>query len=251
MRPQIFLAIISTLIVPSLFTSGCGATITIAFGTPTITPIIATTIPVGNIPPTLTPFPSIAPATVTNEPVPVTGPTSTSTVQPTGTTTPIASVTSQPIVPTLTQPPPPTKVVLPQLPVFDKDGQNMEGQALGISVPKSLMSFQVIACSPDCKSKGDGSGIVSVDFEFYKGTTHKRADLKGKKPVYKTTEHNKPYCAFGGDNPCPIWVFSEHSGKWPNGANIDSGDYTLLLRALGDNKNNGFWTSVVNFSIQR
>lgn len=127
----------------------------------------------------------------------------------------------------------------------------MDGQVKGISVPKSLMSFQVIACMPDCKSKPDGTGVVSVDFAFYKFKTQNRADLNGKNPVYKTTEHNKPYCAFGGDNPCPNWIFSEHGGKWPNGANIESGDYTLLMKAYGDPKNNAFWTSVINFSIQR
>lgn len=127
----------------------------------------------------------------------------------------------------------------------------MEGRVFGVSVPKSLISFQVIACVPDCKSKGDGTGVTSVDFAFYKIKTQDRDVLDGKNPVYKTTERNKPYCAFGGDNPCPNWIFAEHGGKWPNGANIDSGDYTLLVRANGDNKNNSMWTSVVNFNIQR
>jgi hypothetical protein len=250
MKRFIFLATIGLVALYSFALSGCSVTIALSMPTPSITAAIATPIPALAFEPTLTPLPLLPSATFAPA-------TATATTVPSVTPMPIVSAISQPVTPTQTpQPPPPppaqpTKVVLPQLAVFDKDGNNMEGKVLGVSVPKSLMSFQVTVCSPDCKSKSDGSGVTSVDFEFYKGTTHKRADLEGKNPVYKTTEHNKPYCAFGGDSPCPNWIFSEHGGKWPNGANIDGGDYTLLLRAFGDNKNNAFWTSVINFSIQR
>ena len=253
MRYPIILTVIGAL---TMFTSGCGLTVNVAFATPSITPVIATSIPVDNPLPTLTPLPSLAPATATTAPIAPTGPTSTATTQPTETTAPTASVTASPIVPTQTRaptqtqpPPPPTQVVLPQLPVFDKDGNNMEGKALGTALARTYMSFQVVACEPDCKTKPDGNGVTSIDFSFYKGTYKLRDDVDGKTPVYQHTENNHPYCAFGGDDPCPLWIFAAQNNKWPNGANIDNGNYTLLMNAQG--KNNGLWTSVLNFTIQR
>lgn len=203
---------------------------------PTITASIATSLPPSPILPTLTPLPVL--------------PSATATFRPSATLVPIATPSPQLIAPTQTQPPPTvTPVVLPQLPVFDKDGNNMEGKAYGTPLATTFLSFQVVVCEPDCKTKPDGNGVSSVEFSFYKGTTKSRNALDGKTPVYKWTEQNHPYCAFGGGDVCPKWIFAEHGNKWPNGSTIDNGDYTLLMKANG--KNNGLWTSVLNFTIRR
>ena len=264
MRLKIFSAVIGSLIGLSFFSTGCGLTVNIAFATPSITPVVATSVPPGIIVPTLTPFPTIAPATSTIVPIAPTGPTATATIQasptlaptasptlptntPTSTSTPTQTPTQTPLPP----PPPPTQVVLPQLSVFDKDGNNMEGRVFGTPLGKTFISFRAMVCSPNCNSKPDGNGVTSVQFDFYKGTTQSRSSLSGKKPVFTQKENNHPYCSFGGDNPCPNWVFAEHGNKWPNGTPIEDGPYTLLINANGNGQNNGLWRSVINFSIQR
>jgi hypothetical protein len=261
MRPSILWATISFVALYTLVVSGCSILPGLVAPTPIIIVVTATSAPTLPLAPTsksiaaiLTPLPLLpSPTQISLPTLPPTAPSATSTesVLPKSATSTviIPTPTSKSISAILTPPPQPTQVVLPQLPVFDKDGNNMDGKALGTALAKTYLSFQVIVCSPDCKNKPDGNGVTSVDFAFYKGTTKSRNSLNGKSPVYKTTEHNRPYCAFGGDDPCPLWIFAERNSKWPNGATIDNGDYTLLVKASGNN--NGLWTSVLNFTIQR
>jgi len=260
MRSQIIFPSITLLIAVLLVTSGCGLTVNVAFAPPSITPIVATSIPAGFILPTLTPLPllpsaTLVPPTAALLPSPTTAlvPSSTTPLGQAATATRPIPPTQTPVSPTQTVPPPPpqpTQVDLPQLKTFDPSGtvDIIEVQVKGVSVPKSLISFQVIACSPNCKNKPDGTGITSIDFEFYKVKTQLRSALDNYKPVFKTTEKNKPYCAFGGDSPCPNWIFAEHSNKWPNGATIENGDYTLWARVNG---NTAHWEGLSNFTIQR
>lgn len=103
------------------------------------------------------------------------------------------------------------------------------------------LMFQVGARIPPMP--GDGDGIASVDFIF--------TELKpngDEVEVYSHTEQNAPFCAFGGDAECPVWVFAQHDNKWPSGTPIETDDYNL--RAVVHAQNGQSWKADTGFHIE-
>lgn len=159
------------------------------------------------------------------------------TVVVTATTLPTLVPSETPIPPTPVPPTvaPPTKAptkppvvpTLPQLVVEAIPGQ-LKAQIVHpdyFNGVKSSLNFQVRAFDPEVGNK-DGAGIKNVEFHIFDGDGNE---------VHQQTEQNVPYCAFGGDNPCPVWVFAQHGNKWPNGQPIKSGTYTLQVNIHAQN----------------
>jgi hypothetical protein len=74
-----------------------------------------------------------------------------------------------------------------------------------------------------------GDGIANVTFQFFGPDGNE---------VYRHTENNSLYCAFGGgDNgqDCDRWLFSEHQNQWPNGSPAQSGPHTIVVTVRGVN----------------
>lgn len=129
--------------------------------------------------------------------------------------------------PTKAPPPPPPPPTLPQLVVEAIPGQ-LKARIVHpdyFNGAKTSLTFQVQAYDPD-KGNKDGAGIKNVEFHIL--------DADGNE-VWKQTEQNVPYCSFGGDNPCPVYVFSAHGNKWPNGQQIQNGTYSLQVNVHAEN----------------
>lgn len=66
----------------------------------------------------------------------------------------------------------------------------------------------------------DGAGIDSVSFTINDRT----------RKVHERTERNAGYCVFGGGEPdCTVWRFSEHGNRWPGGADLQTGEHSVLI----------------------
>ncbi len=87
----------------------------------------------------------------------------------------------------------------------------------GDSISGALV-FQVQANDPN-EGGHDGAGIEYVDLVV--------VGPDGS-PVYGKRENTAAYCAFGGGDPCPAWVFAEHDYKWPSGTDFTPGQHRLL-----------------------
>jgi eukaryotic-like serine/threonine-protein kinase len=82
--------------------------------------------------------------------------------------------------------------------------------------------FQVIAYDPQVGTV-DGDGIQSVKFEFFDA---------GGNLVFQSSESNPGYCAFqGGEPDCNVLNFLSQYKRWPNGASITNGGYTMTATA--------------------
>ena len=84
--------------------------------------------------------------------------------------------------------------------------------------------FQVRAYDPG-QGDRDGDGISHVEFFV--------VDPSGKQ-VYGKRESNPPYCAFGGDSPCPIHRFADEGGQWPGGEQVQNGVHLLVAIAVSE-----------------
>ena len=84
--------------------------------------------------------------------------------------------------------------------------------------------FQVQANDPSVGGS-DGAGIAYVDLVVARpdGT-----------PVYGKRENDAAYCAFGGDEPCPAYIFADNGYQWPGGAEFTPGPYRLLAQVTAD-----------------
>jgi hypothetical protein len=180
---------------------------------------------------------------------------------PTATARPL-SPTPVPATPTkpAAQPPTatPTRFLVAVLPVDGSNGnqnlhngQNVKGgknvllpgfaqsQVSNPMVFRDRIVFQVEVFDAT-KGQRDGDGIKNVRFVINgpNGQVHER------------TENTAGYCAFGGGEPdCVVWVFSEHGGKWPGGAQVVNGTYNVQITitpSYGEPVD-WFWT----FEIQR
>ncbi len=78
----------------------------------------------------------------------------------------------------------------------------------------------------------DGDGIKGIKFTI----------RSGKKVVAETTETTPEYCAFGGDTACYVWKFSEHDKRWPSGAKVNGGLYTLEMLIVSNSDKSALWT---------
>jgi hypothetical protein len=129
--------------------------------------------------------------------------------------------------PTATKPaPPPPQPTLPQLVVEAIPGQ-LKARLLHPDYfpAQTSLTFQVEAYDPEVGSK-DGAGIKNVEFHFL--------DNNGNE-MWKQVEQMVPYCSFGGDSPCPVWVFKARGNKWPSGQPIQNGTYTLQINIHAQN----------------
>ncbi len=83
--------------------------------------------------------------------------------------------------------------------------------------------FQVRAFDPSVGNY-DGAGIDRVEMAILD---------EGGKVVHQRTERHAGYCAFGGGEPdCNVWPFQEQGQRWPDGASIQPGRYTLRATAF-------------------
>ena len=89
------------------------------------------------------------------------------------------------------------------------------------TVVAGALVFQARAFDPNW-GPSDGDGIESVEMNLVESNGN---------IVHKQTERAAPYCLFGGNNPCPNWVFQDHGYRWPNGQPINSGRLTLQATA--------------------
>jgi hypothetical protein len=88
------------------------------------------------------------------------------------------------------------------------------------------LPFNTTANDPAVGSNS-GDGIANVTFQFFGPDGNE---------VYRHTENNTLYCAFGGgDNgqDCDRWIFSEHQNQWPNGNLAQSGPHTIVVTIHG------------------
>jgi hypothetical protein len=88
------------------------------------------------------------------------------------------------------------------------------------------LPFNTTANDPAIGSNS-GDGIANVTFQFFGPDGNE---------VYRHTENNTLYCAFGGgDNgqDCDRWIFSEHQNQWPNGNLAQSGRYKIVVTIHG------------------
>jgi len=84
--------------------------------------------------------------------------------------------------------------------------------------------FEVFASA----GEESGADIDWVDFWIY--------DAEGTQVYHKQSpESTPPYCAFGGNDGCTVYSFAENDYRWPNGASIQSGLYTLIAVAKANN----------------
>jgi hypothetical protein len=151
-------------------------------------------------------------------------PTDVPTLVPTNTEIPPTVPPPPPPPPTKPPAPPPT---LPQLVVEAIPGQ-LKARVVHpdyFPAARTSLTFEVQAYDPKVGNK-DGDGIKDVEFRIRDNNDNE---------VLKQVEQKVPYCSFGGDNPCPVWVFAVHGNKWPNGQPIKSGTYTLQVNIHAQN----------------
>jgi hypothetical protein len=180
-----------------------------------------------------------------------TPPPATSTLIPTDAPTtiafaPTATATSPRLdVPPFSPTPPPPAPTPPRLLVaaIPGDKDKIDGQIIYPdygSGARTELWFQVKARDPR-KGNKDGAGIKSVDFSI--------SDKTGE--VYKRTENNAAYCAFGGGEPdCNIFHFADNGYKWP-GTNkpIQNGQHTLTVK-VHPSSGDDWGPKSINFQIQ-
>ena len=81
--------------------------------------------------------------------------------------------------------------------------------------------FRVIAYDPSVGNQ-DGAGIGQVEMLIVENPSGR--------VVHQAVERTARYCAFGGNETCTEWLYSDNSFRWPSGQPIASG--THILRAV-------------------
>ncbi len=107
----------------------------------------------------------------------------------------------------------------------------------------SDLTFRLIAYR-DNGPKTDGAGIQQVEFRICRNDCNNDTNV-----VYRRTEQNAAYCAFGGGEPnCTIFHFTR-GVNWP-GANtpVQSGNYVVEAR-VRPKEGNAFWQGQLEFKI--
>jgi hypothetical protein len=88
-------------------------------------------------------------------------------------------------------------------------------KCVGIFSDESLFQFQIIRNGNEV---GENEGVEQVIFKVKKD-----GDV-----IYRTVENNMPYCIFGGNGPCNIWVYDDGVYKWtPGGDPVEPGEYKV------------------------
>ena len=107
----------------------------------------------------------------------------------------------------------------------------------------SDLTFRLIAYKQD-GPKTDGAGIKQVEFRIC------RNNCDGdKNVVYRRTEQNVAYCAFGGGEPnCTIFHFTR-GANWPDtNTPVQSGNYVVEAR-VRPTEGNAYWQGQLEFKI--
>ena len=198
------------------------------------------------------PAPQPSPTTVVQAPTPPSTPTDpapdpTVAPDPTDAPTPTAIlvVVEPPATQTATPPasptplPSPTPIAIAVLPVDGSDGNRDLGNdhplkdGRNISLPgfaqyetsdpmvfRERMVFQA-EVRDSSVGPNDGDGIQSVRFAI--------TDDRGQE-VHVQQENDAGYCVFGGGEPdCNVWVFAETGYRWPDGAMLFPGSYSVVI----------------------
>jgi hypothetical protein len=178
-------------------------------------------VPLGAAP---TAAPSITTAAAPSAEIPPTAPPPSSTPVPKPTATPVPIPTEPPPSPPTPTAPSPSSTPAPPTPTLAPLDANTipEGGEFDDELP-----FNTTANDPAVGSNS-GDGITNVTFQFFGPDGNE---------VYRRTENNSLYCAFGGgDNgqECNRWIFSEHNNQWPNGNPAQSGLHTIVVTINGE-----------------
>jgi hypothetical protein len=177
-------------------------------------------VPLGAAP---TAAPSITTAAAPSAEIPPTAPLPSSTPAPEPSATPVPIPTEPPPSPPTPTAPPPSSTPAPPTPTLAPLDANTipEGGEFDDELP-----FNTTANDPAVGSNS-GDGIANVTFQFFGPDGNE---------VYRRTENNSLYCAFGGgDNgqECNRWIFSEHNNQWPNGNPAQSGLHMIVVTING------------------
>jgi hypothetical protein len=211
---------------------------------------VPTAVPVEPTATAAVPTDTAVPPTAVSTEAPQATPVPTNTPVPTE--TPVSA-------PTDTPPPEPTAtpILIAILPVDGSDGnQNLhndhavkDGRNIllpgfsqaQVSEPMVFRDRAVfrVEVFDDAAGSRDGDGIQNVTFTI--------SDESGN-PVHERTENQAGYCVFGGGEPdCDVWVFAEHDYRWPGGAPIVNGTYSVEAVINPENGEgvSWFWSFVV------
>ncbi len=107
----------------------------------------------------------------------------------------------------------------------------------------SNLTFRVLAYRDD-RPKTDGAGIQQVEFRICRNNCD-----DDKNVVYRRTEQNAAYCAFGGGEPnCTIFHFTR-GANWPDtNTPVQSGNYVVEAR-VRPTEGNAYWQGQLGFKI--
>lgn len=94
--------------------------------------------------------------------------------------------------------------------------------------------LRLFAYDQDTGETTDGAGITAVIFSV--------EDADGRE-VYSTSEETPGFCIFGGGEPdCNAWPLEDYVYKWqPGGIRVENGVYTLNVRVVMDDGQEGNW----------
>lgn len=108
----------------------------------------------------------------------------------------------------------------------------------------SDLTFRLIAYKQD-GPQTDGAGIKQVEFRICRNDCQ-----DDKNVVYRRTEQNAAYCAFGGGEPnCNIFHFTRGT-NWPDANTpVQSGNYAIEARVT-PKKGDAYWQGQIEFRVQ-
>ena len=107
----------------------------------------------------------------------------------------------------------------------------------------SDLTFRLIAYKQD-GPKTDGAGIKQVEFRICRNNCDDDKNI-----VYRRTEQNAAYCAFGGGEPnCTIFHFTR-GVNWPDtNTPVQSGNYVVEAR-VQPTEGDAYWQGQLEFKI--
>jgi len=189
-------------------------------------------------------------AQVTTAPPNTPPPLSTATLAPDKAATP-TTVTIPPSRATAALPKPTVVLPAPTPTDISREPSGSTGQGIialfvfpGYSLnATSDLTFRLIAYRDD-GPKNDGAGIKQVEFRICRNDCG-----DDKNVVYRRTEQNAAYCAFGGGEPnCTIFHFTRGT-NWPDtNTPVQSGNYAVEARVT-PKEGNAYWQGQIEFKI--
>jgi len=190
-------------------------------------------------------------AQVTTAPPNTPPPLPTATLAPTRAASPTAAATTLPTQATAAPPKPtvaqpaPTPTDISRVP-SGSTGQGITAMFVfpGSSLnATSDLTFRLLAYR-DNGPHTDGAGIQQVEFRICRNDCD-----DDKNVVYRRTEQNAAYCAFGGGEPtCTIFHFTRGT-HWPDtNTPVQSGNYVVEAR-VRPKEGDAYWQGQIEFKI--